>query len=123
MLPGRNYTPADVWYLIRKWKWLIVVLWVVVGAGSVLLGRLLPDKYRSESLIQVVAQRVPENFVRSTVTTRLEERLPAISQQILSRTRLERIIQDFGLYVEEKQDKLMEDIVSDMRKDIDVETI
>ena len=123
MLPGRRYSPGDIWFLVKKWKWLIVVLWVIVGVGAVLIGKMMPDKYRSESLIQVVPQRVPENFVRSTVTSRIEDRLPAISQQILSRTRLERIIQDFTLYTKERKTELMEDIVAQMRKDIDVEMV
>src|ERR1051325_4812541 len=123
MLPGRQYTLGDVLFLAKKWKWVVIVLWVVVGVGAVMIGRMMPDKYRSESLIQVVPQRVPENFVRSTVTARIEDRLPAISQQILSRTRLERIIQDFSLYTEERKTGLMEDIVAEMRRDINVEMV
>ena len=66
--------------------------------GTVIGTRRLPNRYRSETLILVVPQRVPESYVRSTVTARIEDRLQSISQQILSRTRLERIIQDFNLY-------------------------
>ena len=46
---------------------------------------------------------MPENFVRPTVTADLNERLNMITQQILSRTRLERIIQEFNLYERERQ--------------------
>ena len=67
--------------------------------------RTLPNLYRSDTLILVVPQRVPESYVRSTVTTRIEDRLQSITQQILSRTRLERIIQDFNLYAESAQDR------------------
>lgn len=120
VLPGRIYKPEDVWYLIVRWKWLILLPWLFVGTGTVAVARLLPDRYLSESVIQVVPQRVSENYVRSTITAKLDERLPVISQQILSRTRLERIIQDFGLYAEDRKSKLMEDIVKDMREDITV---
>ncbi|MEQ1575870.1 MAG: hypothetical protein ABL993_16655, partial [Vicinamibacterales bacterium] len=75
MLPGRQYSPADILFLLAKFKWLIAVLWVTVAVAAVLLGQMLPDRYRSESLIQVVGQRVPENYVRSTVTSRIEDRL------------------------------------------------
>jgi polysaccharide chain length determinant protein (PEP-CTERM system associated) len=74
-------------------------------------------------LILVVPQRVPESYVRSTVTTRIEDRLTSIAQQILSRTRLERIIQDFNLYPEERRTGIMEDIVEKMRKDIKIDVI
>jgi uncharacterized protein involved in exopolysaccharide biosynthesis len=46
----------------------------------------------------VEAQKVPETLVRTTVTTPIEDRLQAISQQILSRTRLQGVIEKFNLY-------------------------
>ena len=63
--------------------------------------------------------------MRSTVTARIEDRLQTISQQILSRTRLEQIVQDFNLYAKERADKeLMEDIVEKMRtRDIGIDII
>jgi polysaccharide chain length determinant protein (PEP-CTERM system associated) len=123
MLPGRRYTPSDILHIGLRFKWLILLPWVVVATTVIVYGRTIPDRYRSESLIQVVPQRVPTNLVRSTVTAGLDQRLPVISAQILSRTRLERIIQDFRLYEEERRTKLMEDIVADMRDDIDVDPV
>ncbi len=82
----------------------------------------LPNRYRSESLIIVVPQRVPREFVRSTVTAEVDERLQSISQQIMSRTRLERIILDFNLYPEERKTGIMEDVVQRMRlQDVNVQ--
>jgi polysaccharide chain length determinant protein (PEP-CTERM system associated) len=66
-----------------------------------------------------VPQRVPESYVRSTVTARIEDRLLSIQQQILSRSRLERVIDDFNLYPEVRQKLAMEDIVDRMRTDIE----
>ena len=123
MLPGRQYRPEDVWYLIVKWRWLVLLPWVAISIGTVIYARMLPDRYRSDSIIQVVPQRVSENYVRSAINSKLGDRLPAISQQILSRTKLERIIQDFSLYTEERRTELMEDIVKGMRDDIGVAVV
>ena len=72
----------------------------------------------------MVPQQVPESYVRSTITSKIEDRLQSISQQILSRTRLERIIQDFNLYERERQVGIMEDVVQRMRsRDIRVDTL
>jgi polysaccharide chain length determinant protein (PEP-CTERM system associated) len=120
MIPGRRYTPEDIIALALRFKWLILLPWIAIAGGAAFFARTLPDQFRSESLIQVVAQRVPENLVRSTINERIEDRLPVISATILSRTRLERIVTDFGLYQEEKKSELMEDIIADMRKDINV---
>src|SRR5688572_26949285 len=123
MLPGKKYTPEDILAILRKRVWWVLVPFAVFGAGAAIYSRVLPDLYRSETLILVVPQRVPESYVRSTVTTRIEDRLQSISQQILSRTRLERIIQDFNLYAEERRTGIMEDIVEEMRKDINVQIV
>ena len=58
----------------------------------------LPNLYRSTATVLVERQQVPESFVRSTVTSELETRLQTISQEILSRSRLEALITRFGLY-------------------------
>src|SRR5207244_4634531 len=68
-----------------------------------------------------VAQRVPESYVRPAAPTgRIDDRLQSISQQILSRTRLERVIQDFNLYADARKTEIMEDIIARMRKDFSV---
>ena len=124
MLPGKTYTPEDFGKIAWRRKWAILVPLVLISLGTVLVSHYLPNKYRSETVILVVPQQVPETYVRSTVTSRIEDRLSSISQQILSRTRLERIIQDFNLYAEERQRGIMEDIVEGMRaRDIKVETL
>lgn len=123
MLPGKVYGPEEILRIAWLRKWVILVPFVLISAATFVYARLLPDVYRSETLILVVPQRVPESYVRSTVTTGIQDRLRSISQQILSRTRLERIIHDFNLYSEARKTQIMEDIVARMRLNIDVETV
>src|SRR3990170_1416119 len=79
-----------------------------------------PNRYRAQTSIIVTPQQVPTNFVPSTITTVLAERLQMIRQQILSRTRLERIIEEFNLYPEMRASRIMEDVIEKMRNDIGV---
>jgi uncharacterized protein involved in exopolysaccharide biosynthesis len=124
VLPGKTYTPDDIARIALRRKWAIILPFLVIGLGAVIISHYLPNKYRSETLILVVPQQVPETYVRSTVTSRIEDRLQSISQQILSRTRLEKIIQDFNLYASERRTQIMEDIVERMRnRDIKVEVL
>src|SRR5499426_1305377 len=120
MLPGKTYSPEDVVRIIKNRIWVLLVPFAIISAATALLVHQLPDRYRSETVILVVPQRVPEEYVRSTVTTRIEDRLQSLVQQILSRSRLERIIQDFNLYADERRTGIMEDIVEAMRRDIGV---
>lgn len=125
MIPGKTYSFDSLLQILRRRKWLIAIPALVIGTGGTFLVRQLPNTYRSETLILVVPQRVPESYVRSTVTARIEDRLQAISQQILSRTRLEQIVQDFNLYPQQRADhKLMEDILDRMRtSDIGIDIV
>lgn len=120
MLPGKKYTPED--YVRMAWsrKWLILVPALAIGVGAAVYSVTLPNRYRSATSILIIPQRVPETFVQSTVTAGINERLTVISQQILSRTNLERIIQEFDLYKQERESMIMEDVVSMMRGDINV---
>jgi len=120
MLPGKTYNPEDIVRILKARIWVLLVPFAIISAATALLVHTLPDRYRSETVILVVPQRVPEEYVRSTVTTRIEDRLQSLVQQILSRSRLERIIQDFDLYVEERRTGIMEDVVESMRRDIGV---
>jgi polysaccharide chain length determinant protein (PEP-CTERM system associated) len=86
----------------------------------VYLAAILPEVYRSSTLIVVTPQRIPTAFVASTVTIDLNERMQSIVQEILSRTRLEKIIQVFDLYSTEKKGSI-EERVERLRRKIKVE--
>jgi polysaccharide chain length determinant protein (PEP-CTERM system associated) len=122
MLPGRKYTPEDILSLLWKRRWYVIVPFVLCSMTALIVSRVLPNKYESETLIQVIPQRVPEEYVRSTVTTRLEDRLQSLTQLIMSRTRLEKVIQEFNLYPEARAKGIMQDVVEGMQKDITVKT-
>ncbi len=121
MLPGKKYRPEDIVQILRRRIWYILVPFGVVSAAAAVAARRLPDSYKSESIVLVVPQRVPEAYVKSTVTGRIEDRLQVIQQQIMSRTHLEGIIQDLNLYANErKRGGIMQDVVEKMRDDIHV---
>ena len=123
MLPGKKYTPEEILKIGWRHKWLIIVPFVVIALGTAIVAHFWPNKYRSDTLMLVVPQRVPETYVRSTVTTKIEDRLNSIGQQIMSRTRLERIILDNNLYAAERESSTMQDVVEKMRRDISIEVI
>jgi polysaccharide chain length determinant protein (PEP-CTERM system associated) len=123
VIPGKKYKSDDVLRILWRYRWAILLPWIAVTAATFGVARALPNKYKSETLILVVPQRVPESYVRSTVTMRIEDRLHSITQQILSRTRLEQIIKEFNLYSEERRTGIMEDVVERMRKDIGIEIV
>ena len=120
MLPGKKYTPEDILQILRRRIWVLLVPFAVIAAGTAVYTRYLPDRFLSESLVMVVPQRVPEAYVRSTVTTKVEDRLRTIREQVMSRTRLERVILEFNLYAEARKTGIMQDIVERMQKEVTV---
>jgi len=121
VVPGKNYTPDEYLRILVRRKWLIVVPLVVTLCATAGYSWSLPNRYRSETVVLVVPQQVPRSYVQATVTTPIEERLQTIAQQILSRTRLERVVEEFNLYAQQRKTLVMEDVIEVMRKDINVD--
>jgi polysaccharide chain length determinant protein (PEP-CTERM system associated) len=123
MLPNKKYAPAD---LIRlgKTRGPIVVCLAALGLLIALgFSSQMPNVYQAETLIQIVPQSVPKEYVASTVTIKTEDRLDALSSQVQSRTQLERIIQELNLYQKERGVKPMQDVVEQMRPGISIEPV
>jgi polysaccharide chain length determinant protein (PEP-CTERM system associated) len=120
----QSYRPEALLKIGWRRKWQIVLPAIVVAAAASWWIHQLPDRYRSEALLMAVPQPIPETFVRSTVTTRGDQRLQSLIQQILSRTQLEQIIRDFDLYPERRKTDSMQDIVDSMRaRDIEMRPV
>src|SRR5215510_1249101 len=83
----------------RKW-WLIIPLVLGVVAGYVACF-FIPASYQSSTLILVEPQKVPTSYVTPTVPGTVDDRLRTISQQIMSRTNLSKIIKEYSLYKRE----------------------
>jgi polysaccharide biosynthesis transport protein len=105
----------------RIWYFLIPFFlgWLVIWSMS----WLLPSIYRSGTLILVEQPTVPQQFVASNVAGDLQQRLQSISQQILSRTHLWHIIEGLKLYEKQRQRLTPDEVVANMRKDIEIELV
>jgi polysaccharide chain length determinant protein (PEP-CTERM system associated) len=121
MLPGKKYTVDDALAILRRRIWLLTIPPLIGLFAALVVSASLPNLYQSETLIAIVPQRVPDTYVRSTVTLKTEERLDAISTQVTSRTLIEQMIHEFELYAAERQQLPMEDVVELMRTNIQVQ--
>jgi polysaccharide biosynthesis transport protein len=92
--------------------------WVMVWGAS----WVLPPRYLSSTLILVEQPTMPKDYVTPNVNDDLQERMQSITQQILSRTRLMHIIDQFKLYAGRAQ-RSPDQKVEMMRKDITIELV
>src|SRR5579863_2866005 len=109
--------------IVRRRRWHILIplflVWLVVcGAGWV-----LPSVYKSGTLILVEQSTMPKDYVVPNVMDDIQNRLQTITQQILSRTRLWRIIEELNLYASERNRLTPDELVERMRKDISIELV
>jgi polysaccharide chain length determinant protein (PEP-CTERM system associated) len=123
MLPGKSLSPAVILGAIVRRRWIVFGSVFFCAFAALLVARAQPELYQADTLIQIVPQRIPDNYVRPTVTTEIEDRLKAIHQQILSRTTLEQIINDLNLYPKERKTASIESLVGRMRGNIDVQVL
>jgi polysaccharide chain length determinant protein (PEP-CTERM system associated) len=79
-------------------KGMIITVFLVILSLAAYLALSLPDIYRSSTVIFITPQKLPLSYVPSPVTSSIDQRIRVISQDILSRTRLEKIVQELNLY-------------------------
>ena len=115
----------EYWAIARRRRWYILLpvfaCWAIAWAGS----WLVPSTFQSDALVLVEQQKVPEQYVVPNVTVNLQDRLQAMTEQILSRTRLQSTINRFHLYETRRRLALTQggDPVEQMRTDIKIELV
>src|SRR5215472_2541984 len=118
-----DISPAHYLQLILHRKWIVISIFLAMTALTVVVAQRLPNIYTSETVILVDPQKVPESYVKATVTGDVRNRLGTLTQQILSATRLQKIIDTMNLYPQEKKDLAREDLITLMRRNISVSVI
>ncbi len=119
--PKKAYTVDEYIEILRRRIWYIVVPFIVIIIGTSIYAIYAPRQYKASTLILVSPQKIPEAFVQPTVTSNVEDRLQSIAQEVLSRTRLERILDELNLYEKERKTLSHEEVVALMQKDIKIE--
>ena len=66
---------SDVGAIIRRRIWALILPFVVVSVLAVVIAFSLPPVYRSEATVLVEGEEIPAEFVESTVTGYVEQRI------------------------------------------------
>ncbi|MFK5954685.1 MAG: Wzz/FepE/Etk N-terminal domain-containing protein [Desulfobacterium sp.] len=118
--------PDEIVDILLRYRWLVIIPLCISLTVGFCLSLILPRFYSTSTTILVQAQKVPNSYVKSLVTSGIEERISTISQQIMSRSNLEKVIDQFGLfqgsegegmYLEDKIKTLRSRIVVDITRD------
>ena len=110
-------TFEDYVAILRRRRWLIIVPAVLGATIGYALSMALPARYTSHTVVLVEQPIVPDSYVKR-LSEDLNQRLASMEQQILSRTRLQHLVEQF--YKEELSKVPMEVLVARLQKSITV---
>ncbi|MEM6639994.1 MAG: SH3 domain-containing protein [Pseudomonadota bacterium] len=116
-------TFSDYMQILQRRRTLMMVTFLSVLVLSLLVVFLLPAKYRSGALIMIEGQDIPEDLVRSTITSFADERVQRITQRAMTSVNLSRIIDEVDLYSWEIDRTPRSEIIESMREDINIDLV
>ena len=111
--------PEQIFDIIVRRRWFIIIPLCISLTVGLLLTLTAKKTYQASTLILVQQQSVPTSYVKSVVTSSINQRINTISQQILSRSNLEKIIEQFNLYAD-RPDLYLEEKIASMRQRVHV---
>jgi polysaccharide chain length determinant protein (PEP-CTERM system associated) len=120
MVRNGEFELEDVKRVTRRYWWILPLSLVCCGAIAIGIASLLPKKYTSQTVVLVAKPTVPTEYVKPVVTEDLSRRLASMKEQILSRTRLEPVIDKFDLYSKDRGKVHMEELVDRLRTAIEI---
>ncbi len=118
--PQPRFLARSIIRMLWKQRWLALLVWVVISALAYVIVHNLADVYEAEAVILVDSQKIPEKFVASTVQVSVQDSLNSISQQVLTVTRLEQILDKYNLYPDLRKVKPKDELVEKLRHDLDI---
>lgn len=116
-------TFSDYLALLRRRRPLILAVGTVLLAASAALAFLLPAIYRSTATILIEEQEIPPDLVRSAIATYVDQRIETIKQQVLRRSTLWRIVEQYDLYKGLRKRSPTEEVLDRFTKDIQIDVL
>ncbi|HKW86062.1 MAG TPA: Wzz/FepE/Etk N-terminal domain-containing protein [Nitrospiraceae bacterium] len=106
--------------LLLRRRWLLIIAAALGAAGGFLLSVVLPPQYTSHTMVLVEEPVVPDTYVKSVVNEDVNQRLASMQGQILSRTTLQDLIEQFNPYKKDVGRVPMEVMIERLKKSIKV---
>ena len=108
---------------VRRRKVVALAVFIGLLVASCILAYALPPVFRSSATVLIEQQEIPQDLVRSTVTSFADQRIQVIIQRAMTFSKLSELIKKYDLYSEMKDEAPLEQIVEKMKKDIDHQMI
>ncbi len=106
----------------RNFRWILGPLFAGLVVSTV-VAYVWPDTYISQALIRIVPQQISTQVVPDITAQDITDRINGMAQTIESHNTLSTIITSFNLYPKELKSEPLEDVLSQMKKDIKIKPI
>src|SRR3981189_2325176 len=123
MIKNGEITITEARRILRRSWWILPLAVIGCGALGLLIAIMLPKHYTSQTLVLVDQPTVPTEYVRPVVSEELNHRLASMQEQILSRTRLQPIIQKLGFEAQDGGRPHIEVLVERLRNSVTVKPL
>jgi polysaccharide chain length determinant protein (PEP-CTERM system associated) len=111
---------AEAQRTLRRYWWILPLSTLFLGALGLAATFVLPKRYTSETMVLVEQPTVGPDYVKPVISEDLSQRLASMKEKILSVTRLQPIIEKFGLYATDRSRVHIEDLVERLRKVVEI---
>ncbi len=113
----------DYIQILKRHKNSMMITAITLFLIAAIVAYVLPAVYKSTATILIEQQEIPQELVRSTVTSYADQRIQIISQRVMSTKNLKTIIDKYDLYIEERKRETFATVLQTMREDIQLEMI
>ncbi|MCG8056535.1 MAG: lipopolysaccharide biosynthesis protein [Candidatus Thiodiazotropha endolucinida] len=114
---------GDYIVILKRRKNQLIIPAAIIFLVSIVLAIGLPSIYRSEATILIEQQEIPNELVRSTVTSFAGERIQVISQRVMTTENLGKIIDNYGLYQNDRENTSITILAENLSEEIELEMI
>src|SRR6266851_553934 len=118
---AKDFTDYLQMFRRRRKLMLLAAGGLFVIAAAVAL--LWPPTYRSTATILIEEQEIPQELVRSTISSYADQRIQVISQQVMTRANLMRVVEKYNLYPSQRATRTSEEILQRLTKDIKLDLL
>ena len=121
MLGHRPLVPEDYFAILKRRWWILLLPFLILPIVSYCFSYTIPPEYLSQTLVMVEGQKVPEGYVKPVLSEDLDSQLASMKEQILSRSRLQPILESYNLFGSLRSD--MDERIEMMRRNIEIKPI
>src|SRR6202162_4773139 len=123
MAANRELNSTDAKRVLRRYWWILPISTVLLTLISWVAANVLPKRYTSQTMVLVEQPSVSPKYVDPVVSDDLNHRLATMQELILSRSRLQPIIEKLNLYPEDKNRVHRDDLVERLRSAIAIKPV